>query len=277
MEDLRAIVRHLRGFTMVELRNQPRVGDDARIGRENSGDVLPEHDFARGERASEQRRREIRPASPERGDAAVGSPPDESRDDDDGAAFEEGTNDPPRRARRFRQQRRCGAMLSVSGDDLGRINVNRSLARLVQRRRKYLRGEPFAARHEAVAGAWRNMPEQPDRRAQLAVFTRRGIDRRQQRSSGPSCREQRLDDVTVTLEQRGRDLRSIRRPSRNRMIGPAQQQVGDAGKRRGRDHDRAIVRGNQPDGLLNFGRAGKRRAAELPDLNARLSTPRRRG
>ena len=43
MQHLGAVVRHLGGFAVVQLRNEAGVRDDPRVGGQNAGHVLPQH------------------------------------------------------------------------------------------------------------------------------------------------------------------------------------------------------------------------------------------
>ena len=57
MEDLRAVVRDFGGLAMMQLRNQPRIGDDAWIGGQDAGHVLPQHDTLRRQAIARARSR----------------------------------------------------------------------------------------------------------------------------------------------------------------------------------------------------------------------------
>ena len=81
------------------------------------------HPRAKG--STEQRRREVRSTTPERRDAAIRRTADVSRYDRDGAALNQRSQQSPRPARRLRKIGCCAAMLSVSDDEFGGIDIHR--------------------------------------------------------------------------------------------------------------------------------------------------------
>ena len=83
MQDLGAVVRDLGRLAVMELRDEPRVGDEARIGGQDARHVLPQHDALGAERAREQRRRQVGAAAAERRHAAVRGLADEARGNGD--------------------------------------------------------------------------------------------------------------------------------------------------------------------------------------------------
>ena len=55
VEHLGAVMGKLASLSVVQLRNQTGVWNEARIGGQNAGHVLPENDLSRTKRAREQR------------------------------------------------------------------------------------------------------------------------------------------------------------------------------------------------------------------------------
>ena len=113
VQHLRTVVRHFGGFTMVQLRDEARVANDTGIGREDARNVFPEDDAPRSERSAEQRRRQIRTAAAERGDAAVGCASDESRYHGNRSLREKRSNQTARIASGFREVGSRGSMLAI--------------------------------------------------------------------------------------------------------------------------------------------------------------------
>ena len=173
MEHLGAVVRDLGRLAVMQLRDEPRVGHEARIGGQDARHVLPQHDAPGAERAREQRRRQVGAPAAERRHAAVRRLADEAGDDGDRAGRHERADAPPREARRGREVG-CGtAVVAVGDDDLGGIDIGGAPARAGQRRGDDLRRHPLSARDEQVARAWGEVPEHADRDAELAVLARR--------------------------------------------------------------------------------------------------------
>ena len=150
MEHLGAVVRHLGRLAVMQLRDEPCVGHQARIGREDARDVLPQHDAPGAERAREQRRRQVRPAAAERRHAAVRCLPDEAGDDGDRAGRHERADAPPGEPRRGREVGRGAAVMAVGDDDLGGIDIGRAPAPAGSAPRR--RSAPTSARRARRAG-----------------------------------------------------------------------------------------------------------------------------
>jgi hypothetical protein len=55
MKYLGAVMRDLGGLTMVEPRQEACIGHQSRIGGQDAGDILPQHDVPSAQRAAEQR------------------------------------------------------------------------------------------------------------------------------------------------------------------------------------------------------------------------------
>jgi hypothetical protein len=95
--------------------------------------------------------------------------------------------------------RRGAAVLCVRYDDLGCLHVDGSLAGMAQRRSQHLRRQTLASGDETVADARGEVAEEAHSDAQLSIFTRGSVDRREQRSTCSAGGQQRLDDVAVTF------------------------------------------------------------------------------
>ena len=189
MQHLGAVVRDLGRFAMVELRNQPRVGHEPRIGGEDAGHVLPEHDALGAERAREERRRQIRAAAAERRHAAVRRLADEAGHDGNRPCRERAAaSGAGRDAPWLGEVRRRAAVLPVGDDDLGRIDVGGRAAALGPAPPRGSRRHPLAARDEQVARARREVAEhrRPRRRARDTRAPRASIVASSRRRAGPA-------------------------------------------------------------------------------------------
>ena len=129
MQHLGAVVRDLRRFAMVQLRNQPRVRHEPRIRGQDAAHVLPQHDLARAQRPGQQRRRQIRSAAAERRRAAVRRLADEAGHDRRGAGGEQRAQRAPGAPAGLRQVGRGAAVLAVGRDDLAGVDVLRRAGR----------------------------------------------------------------------------------------------------------------------------------------------------
>ena len=131
-------------------------------------------------------------------------------------------------------------MLAVGDDNLYRIDVRRSPSRPLEGGGEDRRRHALAARDEQVARAWREVPEHADRDAQLAVLARGGVDGAPEDGVAPARRDQLAGDLAMTPQER----RS--RPggvgcARRGACGALEQQIGDAGERRGDDDERPVM------------------------------------
>ena len=82
MHRFRAELPHLDRLGKRDVAEQARLRHDARIGTHQSVHVAPDPHFVGWEARSDQRRRQVRSAAPERGDRAVLCAGNEARDDD---------------------------------------------------------------------------------------------------------------------------------------------------------------------------------------------------
>ena len=177
MEDLRAVVRDFGGLAMMQLRNQPRVGDGPWIGGQDAGHVLPQHDPPGPERARQDRRGEIRSAATERGDAAVRRTPDETGDDHDRAGLQQRRHHGARPHRRLIELRRRAAVLAVGLHDLGRVDARHAPLEAPDGGRQQPGRDTLTASHQRVLAAQSQMSDRIDRRTDVAIFTSGVIDR----------------------------------------------------------------------------------------------------
>ena len=131
MQDLGAVVRDLCGLAMMELRDQPRVGDETRIRGQNAGHVFPEHHLvaAPSARASSVAVRSD-PPRPSVVTLPSGATADESGHDRRQASRQERPQRPSCTPSRLRRGRRGAAMLAVRGDDIAGIHVTSPGGRL---------------------------------------------------------------------------------------------------------------------------------------------------
>ena len=72
VQHLCAEVGRLRRLAPVQVGDDARLGDVARVGGEDARHVLPQDDLDRGQRAGEERRGQVGAAAAERGHRAVG-------------------------------------------------------------------------------------------------------------------------------------------------------------------------------------------------------------
>ena len=118
-------MRDFGGLLVVQLRDQPRVGHQPRVGGEDPGHVLPQRHDLGAQRAREQRGGEVGAAAAERGDAAVGGPADEARHDRHPAGGQVRPQHLASGQARRRAKLRTGAAVVAVGDhDLGRVDVD---------------------------------------------------------------------------------------------------------------------------------------------------------
>jgi hypothetical protein len=116
------------------------------------------------------------------------------------------------------------------------------------------------------------MAQHADRGAQLAILARGRIDRGKQGAARWTARRDGMNDFAMTPEERRRGACRLVTSARRRRAGPVEQQIGDAAKCGGNDHKRPTVGGDKGGRPLNRTCIGKRRAAELPDLESRGMT-----
>ncbi len=200
-------------------------------------------------------RGQVRPAAAERVGLPSGGCADEARHDRGDAAGEERRGAP------------AGRAASVSREVRGRRRrAGRRWRRSRPRRRRPRRGaaarqhrgedgrrHPFAARHEHVAGARRRRGRAPRSAPHSSRYSRAAasIVASRARRAGPAGSE-RLGDFTMPAQERRRDPGATRRPCPARAsAAPLEQQIGDPAERRGDDHERAGVAGDERRGALD--------------------------
>src|ERR1700687_2946996 len=88
MQNFSPIVREPRGFAHIEKRHDPGAGNEARISRHHAGNILPQCDASRGERAPKHRRRKIGSSATQPDDVSIASHADEAGNDDDHVLLE---------------------------------------------------------------------------------------------------------------------------------------------------------------------------------------------
>jgi hypothetical protein len=269
VQHLGAEVGNLRRLPVVQLRQQARVRDGARVGGQDARDVLPEHDASRAEGASEQRGREIGSAAAERRHGAVGSRADEAGDDGRDAALQQRQQQRPRAPPRGGEVRGGAAVAAVGRDELRGVDAHGATAGRVERRRDHRARGPLAARHERVARARRQVGERRHRVRDLLVLARLRVGRGHELDPRRSPRHERLRELAVAPAERRRDRGRRGRIALDGALRAVEQRVRDAGERRDHDHERPGMRLDQRDGVADGRRVGDRGPAELPHLERR--------
>src|SRR6185503_2177290 len=110
------------------------------------------------------------------------------------------------------------------------------------------------------------MREDRNRSAEVTVFACRLVDGCEQLSTGTARRQQFLRDLTVPPQERRRDRSGLVASARRGFVRAVEQQIGDAAKRGGDNHERTGMRGDDGRRSLNGGGVGERGAAEFPDF-----------
>jgi hypothetical protein len=126
VQDLGAVVRDLGRLPMMELRDEPRVGDEPRIGGQDSRDVLPQHDALGAEGARQQGGRQVGAPAAERRDAAIRRPPDEAGDHGSRARTDERSYALTRQPSGGREVGRGAAVVVVGDDNVHGVKVRRA-------------------------------------------------------------------------------------------------------------------------------------------------------
>jgi hypothetical protein len=262
-------VGHLGSLAVVELGQQARVGHGARIGGQDAGDVLPQHDARGAERAGEQCRGEIGAAAAERRDGAVGPRADEARHDGRDSTAKQRQQQRPRLAPRGGEVGRCAAVAAVRRHELRRVDAHRAPAGGVERRGDYGARGPLAPRHQRVARPRRQVRERRHGVGDLLVLAGLCVGRSHELDARRPARHERRRQLAMASAERGGDGRRRGRIARHGAPRAVEQRVGDAGERRHHDHERPAVGLDQRDGVTDGGRVGDRRSAELPHLEPR--------
>ena len=275
VQDLRAVVRRFGRLSMMELGNQPGVGHHLGIGGQDAGHVLPQHDARGAEGAGDQCRRQVRSSSSERRHARVGCLADEPWHDGHDAVRDERAQDALREAGRLVHQRARAAVLPVGANELPGIDVRRA-ATTGEHGGENGRRRPFATRDEQVARVGRQPAERRRRAAELEELARGGVDQPERFLTDGAGRQQLVRDLPVTPREGvcGR-VGGVVAPRRG-VRRAFQQQVGDAGQRRGHHDERAGMRGDQCRRVVDRFGIGQRGAAELPHFERRLTGGRHR-
>ncbi len=276
MQHLRAVVGHLRGLPVMQLRDEAGIGDGLRVGGEDPRDVLPEDDPAGAETAAEKGGREIGPAAAEGRQAAVGAGAEKAGDDRRHAAPEQRPQHAQRAAARRSDVGRGTTVVAIGDDHVEGIDVRGRATRRRQDRRDDGAGEAFAAGHEHVARAGRHVSQRADRAGQVPVLPGRGVGLGQEPPARGAARDQALDHGAVLPQERRRHGGARAGFPGGRAMGPVEESVGHAVQSGDDDDQRATLRPDERGHAAYRGGVGHRRPAELPDLQRpRLPTRRR--
>ena len=238
MEHFCAVVRDFRSLPMMKLRDEARVGDDPRIGRENTRDVFPEHGTRRPQGSRQKRGRQVRTASSERRHRAVRRPSDEAGDHRGLSSSEERPERAFRAPCRSFDAGRGAAVLAVGLDNLSGIDERRIPARFGHRRCQERGRHAFASRHEHVARPRLEMTEDTHRNRQILVLTRRRIDEGEELSPARGSGDEVMRDRAMTLQELGGRARGRLRLATGGACRTVEQQIGHAGERGGDDDER---------------------------------------
>ncbi len=197
MQHLGAVVRQLGRFPRVELRDDPGIGDDTRIGGEQARDILPERDPSRPERAGDERRGQVGATTTERCDLARGRGADEAGHDRHDAARDERPQHPLRAS--------IGALVvggraaegGVGVHHVQRIDVTRLGACGVERGGDQAGTETLAAGDKEIGGAGGELAEQPETARQRLELLEGIAHQRQQIGTGGAGRQDGAGDFGV--------------------------------------------------------------------------------
>ena len=275
MQHLRAVVRDLGGFAMVQLRDEARVGHEPRIGGQDAGTSFHSTTRRAPSERAEQRRRQIacrrgrasstlpsgaRPMNP--GTTAIVPAPSSGRSTlaAPGGPFPRG----------------CGAAPpcwpSVD-DDVARVDVRRPPAR----RRDERRGDRICADIRSPRETSRSLARGarcPSSRWRCTAPGTRAPRRRSSPSSAPPPGPAAAAPRATSRWRRRKaaaTLRGVGAPPGRGGVGAFEQQVGDAGRARSDDDERAVVRGDEARRLAD--RRARRRATLRRTSRPRARAP----
>ena len=262
VQHLGPVVRDLGCLSMMELRNEARVRHHSRIGRENAGDVFPQHHRACAKRSGEQGGREVRSATAERRQAAILGAADVAGHQRDGAGGQHGTDQPSRASASVIQLWRGAAVHIVRAYHVEGIHKSGAALEACDGRRQQQRRHPLPARHHGVLHPWVEVAQHRDGRAQVLVLARQRVDLAGEGAQGRARAEHGVGGANVLAAERQRGLRRA-----------LEQHVGDAREGRCHHHERSAMRGDLVRCFLQTAAIRERRAAELPYFELHLMIP----
>ena len=285
VQHLGAVVGQLRRLAQVQLRDDARVGDHARIGGQQARDVFPQRHLARAQRPPQQRRGQVGAAASQRRHRALlqraaprrlrSGAADEPGNDRNLAGRDQRLQPLARRQVGQRQVGRRAAERAFGEHDLGRVDVDGRRSRRGQRRREHLRRQPLAAADDEVARARGQLLER-GQAGRAGSPARRASGRSPQRprpsfAAGRACRRPRRSrsrgSACAAPRRRGpappgRPCRPRRRASASpssTSVMPAGADTTTTGAARRPLHD--------GDGVPEGGAVAQRRAPELVHLD----------
>jgi hypothetical protein len=273
VKHLGPVVGQLGRLARVELRDDSRVRDYPRVGREQPRHVLPERNPRRAEAAGEERRGQVRAPAAQRGDLAVRRGADEPGNHRDDAPRKQRRQHPLDRAVGPGEVRRRLAEGRVGMDDLRGVHVSRVAALCLQHRLHQPRAHPLAPRHQVVHGARRKLAQQPEALGQRLQLFEDVADVGEHVGPQPAGRQQRAGHLGVTgaeLRDEGRDGARVAAPG---LVGHAEQRVRGA-RHRGDHHDGGLLAmpADDLDRVANGSGIGQRCAAELVHVGRSAGT-----
>jgi hypothetical protein len=270
MENLGAEVGELGCFGERQLRNQTRVGDDARIGGEHAVDIGPDLDLVDLEAGAENRCRVIRSAAPERRRHPRHGGADESADDRDLAGGDPRADDLPGPGAGGVHVGHRRGVLAVGDQHLARIHPGARQLLLGERRRDDPAAGQLTHRQQLVGRARRDVavlrPRSRVRGQRVEIVGEAALQRFERLAADEARR-----DGDVTGAEIAQDFcRLVALPLAGQPPG-LDKAIGDLGHRR-HDDDRRLVGGirgellaDDVDDPVHRLRVGDRGAAEFHD------------
>ena len=265
MQNSSSIVRELRGFAHIEKLHDPGAGNETRISRHHTGDILPQRNAARRERAPKHRRSEIRSAATQRDDMSIASHADEAGNDDDQILLEIGEEHRPRGYLAAREIGRSVSVTTVRLDEMRRVDDHARPPVCAQHRADDLRGGALAMREDRIP-----MPRSiGNRRREGGQILRQHLVQWREHtfdSDALLTYHESVGDAGVPLGELSRDGVGRARITFSRAVNGPHQRVGHTLERRSHD-DASFIRRfrQQRTDVGDRGGAGKRGAAELVD------------
>jgi hypothetical protein len=250
----------------MQLRNDARVGDDARIGRQEARNVLPQVHRRRAEGAGEQRGGEVRAAPAKRHELGLLRRTDEARHHRHDALGQQRGEHGTRAPVGGGEVGRGVAERAVGGDDLERIHQPHLPAGIGEGARHQQRAQPLAAGGDVIAGARGELVHHAEPGQQGAQLAERLVECGHQRATRLGAPGGETDGLGVLATERV-ERRFVHRFAAHRAAGELEEAVGDARHRR-HHHDRLAGReaGHDLYGVTHRARIRERGTAELVDL-----------
>jgi hypothetical protein len=165
---------------------------------------------------------------------------------------------------------RGAPVVAIGDDELRGIDVDRSTSGPGYGRGEDGRGYTLAARDEKVQGPRFEVTEDGDRTAEVAVFTRGGIDRCEQRAPCGTGRHEIFRRLAVTAQEHRRGPRGVVAALRSRAVCAPEKEVGHASERRRDDNEGTGMRRDERRRAPNGGRIRQGCAAEFPYFDVSL-------